>query len=272
MLAVRVGAVYVSVLANPTPLTGLTLVCALLASAILLHHLIRRPALDLGTKLRLLLGLGVFPALTAVTSTVTGMEATTHREFCGSCHVMDAHYLDASDPKSQSLAARHSRNPFFGDRSCYVCHADYGMYGYASTKAGGMRHVYEYYLNGYNKLSLEEAVQKIHLRKPYDNTNCRQCHTATASVWRSIPDHESLATELASNQVSCVSAGCHGFAHPFSKPGGAMASDAAAAPTGLKPAKPMPAASLGAPPNSAAAASSAAGASSAASSSSGGSR
>ncbi|MGE0328807.1 MAG: hypothetical protein AB7S68_41210, partial [Polyangiaceae bacterium] len=113
--------------------------------------------------------------------------------------------------------ARHSRTPFFGDRSCYVCHADYGMYGYAMTTAGGMRHVYEYYLGGYKDMTLEEAEKKIHLRKPSDNTNCRQCHTTTASVWRSVPDHISLSAELASNRVSCTSAGCHGYAHPFSK-------------------------------------------------------
>ncbi len=204
-------------MAHSTPLTALTLVCALIAASICLHYLVRHPPLDLRTKLRLLLGLGVFPTLTAITSTVTGMEATTHREFCGSCHVMGAHYANATDPSAQSLAARHSRPPFFGDRSCYVCHADYGMYGYAMTKAGGMRHVYEYYLGGYKEMTLEEAEKKIHLRKPYDNTNCRQCHTTTASVWLSVADHQSLAKELEANRVSCTSAGCHGYAHPFTK-------------------------------------------------------
>lgn len=230
-------------MAHSTPLTALTLGCAFVAAAILLHHLIRRPTLNLGAKLSLLLGLGVFPTLAAVSSSVTGMEATTQRTFCGSCHVMGGHYEDASDPASQSLAARHSRNPFFGERSCYVCHADYGMYGYALTKAGGMRHVYEYYLNGYNKMSLAEATEKIHLRKPYDNTNCRQCHTTTAIGWRSVADHESLTKELASNQVSCTSAGCHGYAHPFSKP--AASSSAALAPAASSSAPAAPAALSG---------------------------
>lgn len=191
---------------------------SLAAAAILVRHLVKRPPLDLRAKLALLLGLGVLPALAAVTSTVAGMEATTHREFCGSCHVMDAHFRNASDPGAESLAARHSRNPFFGDRSCYVCHANYGMYGYPLTKAGGMRHVYEYYLGGYQQMSLEKALKVIHLRKPYDNLNCRQCHTTTGSDWRRVPDHGSLKAELDSNQVSCASGGCHGFAHPFSKP------------------------------------------------------
>jgi cytochrome c-type protein NapC len=92
------------------------------------------------------------------------------------------------------------------------------MYGYPMTKLGGLRHVYLYYLGGYDKLTVEEAKREIHLAKPYDNLNCRQCHTTTARGWRDIPDHKSLENELFSNKVSCASAGCHGFAHPFSKP------------------------------------------------------
>lgn len=187
------------------------------ATIIIVTFLAKRPPLDLKVKLWLLLGLGAFPLLTGATTTAAGMVRTTERSFCGSCHVMAAHFADASDPKSQSLAARHSRNPFFGDHSCYTCHADYGMFGYVMTKKAGMGHVYQYYLGGYDKMSLEEAKRKIHLKKPYDNTNCRQCHTTTVHDWRRVPDHESLEAQLASNQVSCASAGCHGYAHPFTK-------------------------------------------------------
>ncbi len=194
-----------------------TLLTAAGATAIIVSFLARRPVLSLRVKLWLLLGIGVLPALSAVTSTVSGLEATTHREFCGSCHVMAGHYADSSNPLSQSLAARHSRNPFFGERACYVCHADYGMYGYPLTKAGGLRHVYLYYFGGYRRMSLTEAEHEIHLVKPYDNLNCRQCHTTTARVWQQVPDHESLRTELESNRVSCASAGCHGLAHPFTQ-------------------------------------------------------
>ena len=200
-----------------TWLGAVALLSAAIAAAILLRHLIKKPALDLRTKLLLLLGLGVFPAIAAASSTVTGMQATTHREFCGSCHVMGPYFENASDPKAQSLSARHSRNPFFGDRSCYVCHADYGMFGYVMTKAGGMRHVYEYWLGGYRQMTLEESKRAIHLIKPYDHTNCRQCHTTTLHDWRRVPDHGSLEAELASNKVSCASAGCHGYAHPFTQ-------------------------------------------------------
>ena len=203
---------------RPDALGIVALVCAVIAATILVIYLVRKPVLTFPVKLWLLLGLGVFPAIAAASSTVSGMERTTQRDFCGSCHVMTAHYQDARDATSQSLAARHTRNPFFGDRSCYVCHADYGMYGYAMTKAGGMRHVYEYYFGGYRNMPLEQFKQVVHLRKPYDNTNCRQCHTTTLDDWRRVPDHVSLKAEVESNRVSCASAGCHGYAHPFTKP------------------------------------------------------
>jgi len=206
-----------AVFARPDPIGIVALLSAAVAAVILVSYLVRRPPSNLRTKLWLLLGLGVLPSITAASSTATGMQATTHRPFCGSCHVMTAHFQDTLNPKSQSLAARHSRNPFFGGNSCYICHADYGMYGYAMTKAAGLRHVYEYYLGGYRAMSLEKAKKTIRLIKPYDNTNCRQCHTTTIQDWRRVPDHEALKPELDANKVSCASAGCHGYAHPFTK-------------------------------------------------------
>ncbi|HET9954530.1 MAG TPA: NapC/NirT family cytochrome c [Polyangiaceae bacterium] len=196
----------------------IALLAAAAAAFILLRFLIRKPALDFKQKLTLLIGLGVLPVVAAASSTVRGMEATTHRDFCGSCHVMTAHYENAVAPSSQSLSARHSRNPYFGEHSCYVCHADYGMLGYVLTKAGGLRHVYMYYLGGYRSMPLEEAKREIHLIKPYDNLNCRQCHTTTLEDWRKVPEHAALSSELHLDRIACASAGCHGYAHPFNKP------------------------------------------------------
>jgi len=165
----------------------------------------------------LAIGLGLLPALAAMTNTAEGMRVSTERKFCGSCHVMDLHVADSQNPESLSLAARHARNPFFGDRNCYVCHANYGMYGYALTKLTGMKHVMSFYLDGFRSLTAEQALPKLHLYAPYDNANCRQCHSMTPPRWRAIPEHISLEKALVQNQVSCASAGCHGVAHPFSK-------------------------------------------------------
>lgn len=206
-----------------TLLEALCLACVAASFAGIAHYLWKKPALNLRVKLQLGAILGLLPLLAGGTSTATGMQATTERKFCGSCHTMDLYVADASDPESQSLAARHGRNPFFGQKNCYTCHADYGMYGYPLTKLNGMGHVYEFYLNGWSELSIEESQQRIHLQKPYDNTNCRQCHTGTLADWAAVPEHVSLAGELKSNRVSCASSGCHGYAHPFSKKDGAAA-------------------------------------------------
>jgi cytochrome c-type protein NapC len=196
---------------------ALSLLCAALAALTLLDYLIKQPPLDVRVKVQLAFAFGVFPVLAAISSTAEGMKATTERPFCGSCHVMELHVADAEDPNSMSLAARHARNPFFGDRNCYVCHADYGMLGYAMTKLNGMRHVWSYYAHGFVNETAEQAIQRIKLYKPYDNANCMQCHSGTLPRWRKVGEHVALEPQLRNNSVSCASKGCHGQAHPFSK-------------------------------------------------------
>jgi cytochrome c-type protein NapC len=195
----------------------LTLIAAASAAGILLFYLWRAPLLSLKWRLALFLGVAVLPTFAAGTSTVDGLERTTQREFCGSCHVMEAHYNDAISLESTSLAARHTRNHLFGENSCYKCHANYGLYGYPLTKMEGMRHVYHYYLGEYGSMTLEEAVGKIHINKPYPNRNCLHCHTGQGTFWMDVPDHASVKEDALSGRISCSSAGCHGAAHPFAK-------------------------------------------------------
>jgi nitrate/TMAO reductase-like tetraheme cytochrome c subunit len=198
------------------PLGMIALACAAIAAAILLWFLIRRPSLTRATRLMLLLGIGVFPLLTAGSGNLHGYNATKTRRFCGSCHVMTPYAQDSEDPKSTSLASRHARNPHFGEDNCYMCHADYGMFGTVTTKIGGMRHVYEYLFN-YRNMSLEEARTSIHLRGRYQNSTCMQCHSTEIPAWNAVDDHRASLAEIRDGRTSCASAGCHGPAHPFSK-------------------------------------------------------
>jgi nitrate/TMAO reductase-like tetraheme cytochrome c subunit len=200
-----------------TPMGALALGSAAVAAILLLHHLIVRPKLLPATRIKLLLGLAVFPFVAAVSTTASGMQRTTEREFCGSCHVMETHLSDLKDPNSLSLAARHGRNESFGPHACYTCHADYGMLGYPLTKITGMKHVYYYYLGGYRKMPLEQFHQEVRIAKPYPNSNCQQCHSGTLSSFLNVRDHLGVLEELKANKVSCASAGCHGVAHRFSK-------------------------------------------------------
>jgi nitrate/TMAO reductase-like tetraheme cytochrome c subunit len=200
-----------------TSMGVLAVVAAAIAALLLLHHLVVQPKLQATTRIKLLLGLAVFPFIAAVATTASGMQRTTEREFCGSCHVMDTHLSDLLDPKSASLASRHSRNAEMGPHACYTCHADYGMLGYPMTKITGMSHVYNYYFGGYRKWSLEQFHAEVRIAKPFPNSNCRQCHSGTLASFLNVRDHMGVLDELEANTVSCASAGCHGVAHPFSK-------------------------------------------------------
>lgn len=200
-----------------TPFGALAVATAIAAGVILLHHLIARPKLTAGVRLRLLFGLAVFPFISAVATTGSGMARTTEREFCGSCHVMETHLSDLLDPKSVGLAARHARSPIIGPTACYTCHADYGMLGYPMTKLNGMSHVWHYYIGGYRHWALDKFHAEVRTSKPYPNQNCRQCHSGTLASFTNVKDHLAVLEELEQNKVSCASAGCHGVAHPFSK-------------------------------------------------------
>ena len=198
------------------PLIAVALGSAALAAVLILWFLVTRPQLTSSTKLLLFFGIGVFPIATAMTGNYTGFEATTKRQFCGSCHVMKPYKLDSEDPNSTSLAARHARNELFGDANCYACHANYGMYGTILTKLGGLRHVYEYTLN-YRDMPLEEFLAEVQIRKPFPNETCIHCHSTQNPDWNKIGDHASTLDQIRAGTLSCASEGCHGPAHPFSK-------------------------------------------------------
>ncbi len=212
-----------------SPLTLAALVCAGLACTIVTWFVIRRPALNRHTKLLLLFGLGVFPIGAAGAANVQGYEATQKREFCGSCHVMTPYSNDSTNQASAGLASRHARNDFFGSQNCYSCHEDYGMYGTVLTKMGGMRHVWLYYTE-YHGMSLAEAREKIHLVNPYPNANCMHCHSTELQGWQRVKEHRSSLEDVRAQRISCASPGCHGFAHPFSKPDGGGAPPAELSP------------------------------------------
>jgi cytochrome c-type protein NapC len=207
----------VSVLSTHPVMAVTAIVCALLSAALLVWFLWARPALTGHVKFLLLLGFGVFPIGAAATGNVAGFEHTKHRTFCGSCHVMTPYRADAESLASTSLAAAHARNQEFGRDNCYECHREYGAFSTVLTKIGGMRHVYEYYTH-YYKVDTRAALAEIELYKPMANASCMSCHSTEVRSWQAIGDHRSSLQAVRSGELSCVSEGCHGPAHPFSKP------------------------------------------------------
>jgi cytochrome c-type protein NapC len=198
------------------PFIQVAIGCAIVSALILVWLFFRKPPLTNATKLWLLLAIGVLPLATATTGNIAGFEATKSRHFCGSCHVMTPYKTDSEDPKSTTLAARHSHNELFGEENCYACHADYGMFGTIVTKMGGLRHVYEYTMH-FRNMPLEEAREKIRIRSPFKNSTCMHCHSTEGPTWNAVKDHASILYAVRGGYVSCASEGCHGPAHPFSK-------------------------------------------------------
>jgi cytochrome c-type protein NapC len=188
-------------------LKATALVCAVIATIILVWYLIRRPPLGRTTKVILLFGLGIFPLGVALTGNIAGFEYTLQRQFCGSCHVMLPYTEDAADPHSNSLAAIHSRNHAFGEESCYTCHADYKLFGAMTTKANGLKHLY-YYITEYSSTGpYGEGGPKIHMYKPFQNGMCTRCHSTTAPNWLKNEEHAGVVEDLRKGDMKCID--CH---------------------------------------------------------------
>ena len=198
------------------PFVLFALGCAALSVVLLAWFLVRKRPLTRAIKIVLLFAIGILPIATATTGNVAGYHATKTTAFCSSCHVMVPYGEDSWNPKSLSLASRHARNEAFGGENCYACHADYGMFGTVTTKIGGMRHVYEQLFH-YRQLDLNTALEKIEIRRPFQNSTCMRCHSTQNPAWNAIGDHASSLDDVRAGKVSCASAGCHGPAHPFSK-------------------------------------------------------
>jgi cytochrome c-type protein NapC len=192
-------------------LQAISLSCAALSIVIGAWYLIRRPHLNRVTKSMLLLGLGAFPLIVSLTGNIASFEYTLTRPFCGSCHVMGPYLRDAEDPKSNSLAALHSRNHKFGDNSCYTCHADYQMFGAVTTKLNGMRHLFKYITEYANTGPDGEGGPAIHLYKPFKSDACMQCHSTTGK--RYVEQHAGELEQIRSGEVNCID--CHDDIHPL---------------------------------------------------------
>jgi len=70
----------------------------------------------------------------------------------------------------------------------------------------------------YKDIPIERALPTIHLREPYPNRNCMECHSTENSIWLRVAEHKSSLDEVRADRISCASGGCHGYAHPFDKP------------------------------------------------------
>jgi len=172
------------------------------------YTLIRRPArMDPAGRWLLMIGFLVLSPLAYVLNAGLAISGAKPVTFCSSCHVMNGYVKDLHDPDSEHLAAQHYQFRWIADHQCYTCHSDYGLFGDAQAKIAGLRHVWFYYVGGY------EVPLKI--RGHYDNQRCLFCH-GPVKTYREVPEHEKNAATIATSETSCIGGKCHVSPHPKS--------------------------------------------------------
>jgi cytochrome c-type protein NapC len=191
----------------PSPeslLYALLAVCAVLIVAIAF-----RPALTASRegKIFAFVAFCIMPVVCTSWAASTHIERSKQATFCLSCHIMEPYgkslYVD--DP-SYVAAAHFQNHRVPADEACYTCHTDYVFYGGLRAKVRGLRHIYVQYLG------TPPRPEKIKLYTPYNNRECLHCHLGARS-FENNPIHMAALDSLKSNQVSCISSGCHDTVH-----------------------------------------------------------
>jgi len=180
-------------------------IAILLVAAVML-----RPSLTggRGGKVLAFVALFLFPVGVAFMGASEHMERSHQTEFCLSCHIMEPYGRSLRIDEPQYLPAAHFQNARIPrDQACYACHTDYVMYGTIRDKIRGMHHVYAQYIG--------HPANPIHLYTPFNNRECLHCHEGARSFEEGVV-HSADPTVMAgikSNQISCLSAGCHTSVH-----------------------------------------------------------
>jgi cytochrome c-type protein NapC len=185
------------------------LICQIVISIVLAAVFLIRPSLTTGAAWKILafIGLCILPALCIVGGMNTHMQRSEQTQFCISCHVMVPYgqslYVDNPTP----IPAQHFQNHRVpADRACYSCHADYSIYGPLNDKVRGLKRIYIQYV------STPPEPAAIRIPGGFKNAQCLHCHLG-ARDFEENPIHAAILDSLTSNQMSCVSSGCHDTVH-----------------------------------------------------------
>lgn len=189
------------------------LVALIVLTIVLATAFLVRPSITLGAtgKILAFVALCVLPALCISAGMSAHMQRSEQTRFCTSCHSMETFgkslYVD--DPKY--LAAAHFQNHRVpADQACYACHADYTIYGPMKDKLQGITRIYMQFVS--------TPPNPIRVAGGYNNRQCLHCH-AGARSFEENPVHVAIMDSLKTNQLSCISSGCHDTVHNASDVG-----------------------------------------------------
>ena len=162
-------------------------------------------AVGAGEKILVFIALFILPLLCIGGGMSTHVQRSEQTQFCISCHAM-ARYgqsLYVDDPNY--IPAAHFQNHRVPvEAACYTCHADYTIYGPLKDKFQGISRIYMQYVS--------TPPSTIHIRGGFKNLLCLHCHGG-ARDFEANPVHQGIMDSLKSNQMSCISSGCHDTVH-----------------------------------------------------------
>jgi cytochrome c-type protein NapC len=180
----------------------------LIISVVIAGLVVFRPGITAaaGGKVLAFLGLFIFPVLTGMLGFENHVERSKQTTFCLSCHIMEPYGKSLYvDEKGYIPAAHFQNNRVPSDEACYTCHTDYTLYtGGIKSKIRGMHHIYAQYIG--------KPQQPIKLYHPFNNRECLHCHLGARSFEEGTT-HSTMLQEIKTNQISCVSSGCHDMVH-----------------------------------------------------------
>jgi cytochrome c-type protein NapC len=188
----------------PTVIVSAVLVITLVIAGLV----VARPGITVarGGKILAFLGLFAFPVFAGVMGFDHHVERSKQTQFCLSCHIMEPYGKSLNvDDKSYIPAVHFQNNRVPRDEACYTCHTDYTLYtGGIKAKVRGLHHIYVQYIG--------KAQQPIKLYQPFNNRECLHCHLGARSFEEGTT-HSAVMDDIKSNQLSCVSSGCHDMVH-----------------------------------------------------------
>jgi hypothetical protein len=184
---------------------GVLLLAVAATALVAWYTLVRRSALDTTARWILAVAFLVLSPLVYALSFALSLNGSKPVAFCNSCHIMEPYVADLENPDSEHLAALHFQYRWIANDQCYTCHSDYGLFGGVDAKLAGLRHMWFYYVAGWET--------PIKIRGTYDNDRCLHCH-GPVKGYREVPVHKKHEPAIDASEMSCLGGKCHVSPHP----------------------------------------------------------
>jgi cytochrome c-type protein NapC len=178
-------------------------------SALLIALIVVRPSITARREGKILAFIAflILPTLCVAWGGTEHIERSKQTKFCVTCHIMEPYGRSLYVDDKSFVPAQHFQNHRIPvDEACFTCHTDYALYGGLRAKLRGLRHIYIQYFG------TPPSPKDIKLYTPYNNRECLHCHLGARS-FMSNEIHQAILDTLTSNQLSCISSGCHDATH-----------------------------------------------------------